>query len=68
MENISVSPNPSKGIFQIFGLGSNQTYQIINTTGQIIALGQGNQIDLGNFENGIYFLKTEKSSIKLVKQ
>ncbi|MEY3074873.1 MAG: hypothetical protein RJB25_511, partial [Bacteroidota bacterium] len=68
MENISVSPNPSKGIFQIFGLGSNQTYQIINTTGQIIAMGQGNQIDLGNFENGIYFLKTEKSSIKLVKQ
>jgi hypothetical protein len=66
-ENLGVSPNPSTGIFQINGLGSNQTYQLVNTTGQIILVGQNNSIDLSNFESGIYFLNTEKSSVKLIK-
>jgi hypothetical protein len=66
-EMIGVSPNPSTGIFQINGLGFNQTYQITNTTGQVILTGQSNNIDLSNFQSGIYFLNTEKSSIKLIK-
>ena len=66
-ENLGVSPNPSNGVFQINGLGSNQTYQLVNTTGQIILVGQNNSIDLSNFESGIYFLNTEKSSVKLIK-
>jgi hypothetical protein len=66
-ENLGVSPNPSNGVFQINGLSSNQTYQLVNTTGQIILVGQNNSIDLSNFESGIYFLNTEKSSVKLIK-
>jgi hypothetical protein len=66
-EMLGVSPNPSTGIFQINGLGFNQTYQIVNTTGQVILTGQSNNIDLSNFQSGIYFLNTEKSSIKLIK-
>jgi hypothetical protein len=66
-EMIGVLPNPSTGVFQINGLGFNQTYQIANTTGQVILTGESNNIDLSNFQSGIYFLNTEKSSIKLVK-
>ncbi len=66
-DNLGVWPNPSTGVFQINGLGTNQTYQIANTTGQIILTSQSNSIDLSNFENGIYFLNTEKSSVKLIK-
>lgn len=67
-EIIGVTPNPSNGVFQINGLGFNQTYQVANTTGQVILKGQSNTLDLSNFESGIYFLNTEKSSIKLIKQ
>jgi hypothetical protein len=66
--NLGIAPNPSEGVFQIHGLGANQTYQIVNTTGQVILKGQDNNIDLRNFESGIYFLNTENSSIKLIKQ
>jgi hypothetical protein len=66
-DNLGVWPNPSTGVFQINGLGTNQTYQIANTTGQIILTSQSNSIDLSNFESGIYFLNTEKSSVKLIK-
>lgn len=66
-EVIGVSPNPSTGVFQINGLGFNQTYQIVNTTGQVILTSQTNSIDLSTFESGIYFLNTEKSSVKLIK-
>jgi hypothetical protein len=66
-DNLGVWPNPSTGVFQINGLGTNQTYQIANTTGQIILTSQSNSIDLSNFESGIYFLNTKKSSVKLIK-
>jgi hypothetical protein len=66
-DNLGVWPNPSTGVFQINGLGTNQTYQIANTTGQIILTSRSNSIDLSNFESGIYFLNTEKSSVKLIK-
>lgn len=66
-EVIGVSPNPSTGVFQINGLGFNQTYQIVNTAGQVILTCQTSSIDLSNLESGIYFLNTEKSSVKLIK-
>ena len=32
-EKLGAAPNPSNGIFLINGLGANQTYQVVNTTG-----------------------------------
>jgi hypothetical protein len=66
--NLDVYPNPSSGVFIINGLAANQTYQVVNTTGQVILEGQANNIDLSSFDSGIYFLNTENSSIKLIRQ
>ena len=66
--NLDIYPNPSSGVFIINGLAANQTFQIVNPTGQVILESQANNIDLSSFDSGIYFLNTENSSIKLIKQ
>jgi len=64
---LQVYPNPSNGAFQVIGLQSGQILHIFNAAGQEILSTNQAQIDLDNFESGIYFLKSNESCIKLVK-
>jgi len=70
---ITVSPNPSNGIFNVnFDLFSEKSsYQITDSTGKIIASGVFNdkqtQIDLSAVQSGVYFLKTGNSVLRLLK-
>jgi hypothetical protein len=61
----TVFPNPSEtGIFR---LSSEEIWEVYAISGVKILSGKGNQIDLSNFKQGIYLLKTENKSFKLLK-
>jgi len=69
-----VYPNPSTGEFIVSKPPNSQssTYQILNTQGEVILSGVLDEniksIDLTNYASGMYFLRTELGSTKLLKQ
>ena len=73
MENITISPNPSNGLFYLKGLTNSYDYQHVVTdiTGRIIINKQpltSEIIDLRNVVDGIYFITISTSdSIKTYK-
>ena len=57
LSKIIISPNPSKGIFNITGIESKDfTISIANAFGQRIKVQKSARIDLTGFANGIYFI------------
>lgn len=75
--SISVCPNPSNGLFNVFVPDNmlNSEFNIIDITGKIIStikiVTSQQYIDLNSFPNGVYFLKSQTPSdniaIKLIK-
>ena len=65
----SVYPNPSTGLYIINGLKSNKPSLITNVTGHIIKQVEVNvtTFDLSDLESGVYFLRTEVGSVRLLK-
>ncbi len=60
-----VYPNPSEtGVFKI---SNDETWSVYSMSGAKILSGKGDQIDLSNFKTGVYLLKTENKSFKLLK-
>ncbi len=58
--NVSIFPNPTKGIFEIQGI-PNGVYHIFNTAGQVLQSGQvtNSPIDISKLPKGLYFLSIE---------
>jgi uncharacterized delta-60 repeat protein len=72
--NFSVLPNPSKDIFTISHSSlrsSPKPYAVFDLKGTLLIQGefqkQHTEVDLSPFESGIYLLKVENSTFKLVK-
>ena len=71
--NFIFYPNPSKGIYNITHgfINSETPYQISDITGKLIQ--QGNlsgkqtQINISQFENGVYLFTSEGSTFRLIK-
>ena len=74
LQNLTIYPNPSTGIFNIKSefLTENTPFQITDISGKVIKTGiletTETTIDLSNATNGLYFLNAGGTSIKLVKQ
>jgi len=73
MVNISVSgkmrvyPNPSNN--RIYILGATESIAIFNMMGQkVYTEKQMNSVDISSWENGIYFVKSANSVVKIIKQ
>ena len=70
MSEISLYPNPSEGIFQIDGVNMiDQEVQITERDlyGSIVTqISNGNQIDLTNNSNGVYFVTLDFNGIQTV--
>ncbi|PHS66891.1 MAG: hypothetical protein COB12_05525 [Flavobacterium sp.] len=73
IKNLIVFPNPSKGIFNITHgfIVSETTYQILDITGKLIQQGnmsgEQTQLDISQFENGVYLFTSEGSTVRLIK-
>ncbi|MFO0322098.1 MAG: T9SS type A sorting domain-containing protein [Bacteroidota bacterium] len=67
--NIAVSPNPFSNTINITNTTGKEEYTLLNYFGQVIWA--GNNIEQQNFSylsNGLYFLRVDNRTIKLVKQ
>ncbi|MFK7783537.1 MAG: PKD domain-containing protein [Crocinitomicaceae bacterium] len=70
-ETIVAHPNPSNGLVQISNVIPSSEYSLINIEGKVLLTGQFENtqdlIDLSPYDEGIYYLKTNGVSLKLVK-
>jgi len=72
LQHVTISPNPSNGIFRIENLQNieNYTVTVSEISGKILNtnhLINGNTIDLSGFANGIYFVRIEDRVFKVIK-
>ncbi len=63
--SLKVFPNPSTS--GIFNLTEISTYSVFDITGRLILKGNGSLIDLGEHAVGVYFLKVNGQTIKLIR-
>ena len=64
---LRVYPNPSNN--RIYILGETQGITIFNMMGQeVYAAEQRNSVDISSWENGVYFVKSANSIVKIIKQ
>ena len=62
-----VYPNPSNN--RIYVLGATERVSVFNMIGQeVFHKKQVKSIDISNWENGIYFVKSGNSVVKIIKQ
>ena len=65
--NMRIYPNPSNN--RIYILGATQGVSIFNMIGQeVFAKQEVKSVDISNWENGIYFVKSGNSVVKIIKQ
>jgi len=67
-KKLSIFPNPSKGIFHISGTSKDIPWEVYNLTGTKALSGNKSLIDLTGMPRGIYFLRTEQGTCKLIKE
>ncbi len=54
--------------WDVFTKENNSSFTVLNSLGALVLEGNGQRIDLSGIENGLYFLKSEGKSQKIVKQ
>jgi len=66
-EYIRVYPNPSSN--RIYILGATEDVSVFNLMGQeVFAKQKAKSIDIKNWKNGIYLLKSGNSVVKIIKK
>lgn len=67
---INLYPNPSKGILYIESNYINSEYIVINIMGEIVTSGKivsdNQQIDISNLSNGLYLLKIDNNTTRII--
>jgi hypothetical protein len=65
--NMRVYPNPSNS--RIYILGATKGVSVFNMMGQeVFAKQEVESVDISSWENGIYFVKSGNSVVKIIKQ
>jgi hypothetical protein len=63
---LKVFPNPSNdGVFNV-NLNVEDVWEVYSLTGAKVSTGTGNQVDLSTFPKGVYILRTQNTSMKLM--
>lgn len=64
-------PNPTSDIVTLKNVEPNSTYTLVNVEGKVLSIGQfpsnEGSIDLTNLDEGIYYLRINGSTLKLMK-
>ena len=69
--SLSVYPNPMINSFQVDGILKMESYQMFNSTGQLVKSGmlqRGESIDVSPLPSGLYNVKMAGKNIKCIKQ
>lgn len=64
-DNVVSFPNPTSD--KLYLNGDFNAWELMDATGKILIRGKEKQLDLSHFSNGLYFLKVNKSVLKVVK-
>jgi len=69
-EAITIFPNPANNRLTINGLDHNSTISIYDINGKLVYKSEAitNQIDISNFQNGIYAIKIESENHVIIKK
>ncbi|WP_055098658.1 MULTISPECIES: T9SS type A sorting domain-containing protein [Bacteroidales] len=67
-ERVNVFPNPTTGRISIRGVSPYSQVVLYDLYGKQLALTSAKDIDLSSYHKGIYFVKTEKGMIKIIKK
>ena len=65
--NLSVKPNPFTDELRIEGLQSHQIWKLYSLDGRLLKEGTSNRIVTSDLNSGIYILRTNNQSFKLIK-
>ncbi|MBU6159187.1 MAG: T9SS type A sorting domain-containing protein [Bacteroidetes bacterium] len=66
---LKIYPNPVRYKLYLNTTGNSRLpYQVFNTTGQMIKSGIGQEVDMSNLKSGMYFIRIENKSYKVVKE
>ncbi|MDB5258680.1 MAG: Glucan endo,3-beta-D-glucosidase [Chitinophagaceae bacterium] len=65
---LAIYPNPVTNILNINQKDEDRLFSIYNHVGEKIMESTGNRIDVSQLPSGMYFLKTERKTLKFVKQ
>jgi hypothetical protein len=70
LNEVTIYPNPSEGVFNIQSNIQNLEYTLINIQGQTLDKGKVSQkkVDFSNHSKGIYFLELASDSSKILKK
>lgn len=64
-------PNPTQNVINV-SIQTTVDYEVYSTLGQLLTLGElsnsNNQIDLSNFSKGIYYVRLDNKTIKVIKE
>lgn len=67
--SITIFPNPSSdGVFHIINADKTTKWKVCDLNGQTVISGDGGNIDLSNYGNGVYFIQSGNKFSKLVKE
>jgi len=71
VENITVSPNPTQGLFKV-STENIQNIKVYDNIGKLVLTTKNDQIDMSQYPNGMYFVKiysnNQTITRKLIKQ
>ena len=67
-DDINVYPNPVNNILNIDNPSIEDNFIITDINGQTKLKGDGHQVDMTNFANGLYLLKMSNNTFKVLKQ
>ena len=65
LNNLVAYPNPTKDYITVDGKGIKQIY---NTLGVRLLITDKNEIDLRDLKKGVYIMKLEEKSLRIIKQ
>lgn len=65
VESVTAYPNPCNDVIYF---QESQAYTLTNIMGQIISIGNDSKLDLTGVKSGYYFIKTEKSTVLILKE
>ncbi|MFK7924593.1 MAG: T9SS type A sorting domain-containing protein [Bacteroidia bacterium] len=65
---IKIFPNPSQQLLHLEGSESSYQYTLLNLEGDTLLIGKGAEIDIAAFPAGVYLLKIDGSTAKIIKQ
>lgn len=64
INSISVFPNPTTGLIY---LSESKLYEVFDVLGALISTGEGLVIDLSSANEGVYFVKVDDQTIKVIR-